>query len=181
MTSSNKSDPPVNNKQLAHYFGLSHTRIVQLSNDGVLDRIKGTTKYDLKDSIQSYVAFIKESSSGSSSEKEAKARKEIANAEIQEMKLQTMKDELVSIEEVCGVVASEYSKVRTALISSPSRVAKQLAGMEDPGEIQQFLLDTNNEILEFLSTDEVYSDRAAETAKKNSKAKSKASAKNKSA
>jgi len=83
---------------------------------------------------------------------------ETAEETLQKLKLANGKTtgELASIEEVAETVEREYSYVRAQLRSLPSRMAKPLSMVTDPGEVFTQLTDAINEALSELSADKTY-------------------------
>ena len=79
-----------------------------------------------------------------------KNRLQRAKAEMEELKLQEKKGELVPVDEILPEIEKEYSLVRTTLLAIPIKKAKALSVMEDPADIQIELEDSINEALEHL-------------------------------
>lgn len=106
---------------------------------------------------------------------DAKRRRIMANAAMDEMNLAVRRGELVSIEEVGVAVEAEYSLVRSNFMALPGDVAAELLDRSIP-DIQDILATKVSEILHGLSADEHFAGRrpaapgAAERAQANAQA-----------
>lgn len=84
---------------------------------------------------------------------EEQLRHEKAKADKISLEVQKMQGEVVNIEDVARTVGKEYSYVRAALLSIPSKRAKALAIEDDPAVIQSSLLEDINEVLSHMQAD----------------------------
>lgn len=79
---------------------------------------------------------------------EAELLHERTKAELAVLELERLKKEVVPIEEVAKVVASEYTNVRARILSIPSRCARDLSLESDPTKVKDRL---DQEVIEALS------------------------------
>ena len=124
----------VSGKRLAEVLGLTQGRISQLAADGVLDCERpgnGKRLYDLDQSVQSYISYLKESLSGRSpADSEAESRKAVADADYkaakarqEEIKLAELEGRMHSAEDVEAATNQLVYAVRSQLLALPGRVA----------------------------------------------------------
>jgi len=85
--------------------------------------------------------------------REEQLRYEIERADKMALQNAKLRGEVVSIEEVAGVVESEYAAVKAALLSIPYKSAGELAVMDNVIEIKKLLDGLLNEALSELSAD----------------------------
>jgi len=91
---------------------------------------------------------------------EARRRKVAAEAALTELDLSVRRGELVEVEVVADTVGEDYANLRAKLLSFPVKLAPQVVGMEDAGEIQSLSESLIHEALEELVSDGLY-ERAA--------------------
>lgn len=82
-----------------------------------------------------------------------KNRLQRAKADMEELKFKEKMGEVVAVEDILAEVEKEYTLVRTALLSLPTKKAKILSGIDDPATIQVELDDAINEALAHLEKD----------------------------
>lgn len=130
-------------------------RVYQLIHRGKLTTING--KIDPEKADKEWAAYDqslgrsgrKKKHAGRSPMQDAILRKELAKAEIEEMKAAQLRGELVSAAEVKSTVYSLAATVRNALLRIPKRISSQVAAESDQhkvrtileGEIAQALTD----------------------------------------
>jgi phage terminase Nu1 subunit (DNA packaging protein) len=85
--------------------------------------------------------------------KEESLRLERGRADKVTLEVEQTRGELVAIEDVTKEVAKEYTRVRAALLSIPTRMAKPLSMETDPARVQEILHEAVVETLEHLSAD----------------------------
>lgn len=82
---------------------------------------------------------------------EARRRRELAEAQIAELKLQEQMGGLVRLGEVRAAMASKVSAMREALLQIPSRLVPLLAAESDPAQIHSLLELELMQALAFVS------------------------------
>jgi hypothetical protein len=82
----------------------------------------------------------------------AKMLRELAVCDTMELKQNILLGRYVPIDDIERIVASGDTVIRTLMLSLPDRVAVQIAVMDDPVVIEEFLYQEINNILEELST-----------------------------
>jgi hypothetical protein len=128
------SDVLTTSDGLAGCFGLTRPRIIQLANEGVLDRDK-SSKYIVQDNIRRYVDYIKNGGKATESTEEfqgyyweEKAIHEKAKRELTEIELAKIRGKMHDAKDVELVMTEMLTNLRTQLLGLPSQLAQQLAG-----------------------------------------------------
>lgn len=83
----------------------------------------------------------------------AQCRKTEAEAGLKELELEERKGLLIPVQEAIDEVKGAFLKVRGKLLSIPSRMALELANVDDPLVIQRLLQDCVDESLENLTVE----------------------------
>lgn len=136
MTDNNIVDVSV----VANFLMLSDRRVQQLAKSGYIPKA-ARGKYDLKAAIQGYIGFLKaqieegdldgeDGDLGDGSNRH-KNRLLKARADKAEMELQELRGEVVKVEDVITLVASEYAGVRSALEGVPAKCANRLLNQDN--------------------------------------------------
>ena len=94
---------------------------------------------------------------------EAKRRKAVADALIQELRLDREAERVAPIDDTAAEVAAEYAEVRDGFLGLGPRAAPRLVGQTDPAVIAEILRGYVDEILAKLQADRRLA-RRAETA-----------------
>lgn len=138
----------VGTKELAKLFGLTDRRIQQLTADGILtpELVKVETgkkaqrRYDLLPAVHSYILYLQEKAQrkqpvipeitdeGIQHIDIERAKHEHTKNEIDQMKLEEMKGNLVDIERVHFRYANHILKCKSKLLAMPNKVAPKLEG-----------------------------------------------------
>jgi hypothetical protein len=84
---------------------------------------------------------------------EEQLRHERVKADKVTIDVERMRGEVVPIEDVCKAVSKEYSYVRAAILTLPSKIAKPISLEEDPAKCQMILKREVDEILAHLQVD----------------------------
>lgn len=120
---------------LADVLGLSRARISQLRKDGIIEGDGHPLKYDLGQSVQSYIAYVRESSKRPSEDADAEKRKLVADAEYREIRareaeirLGELEGRMHSAEDVEAATTELVYAVRDALLALPGRVGVSVVG-----------------------------------------------------
>lgn len=149
----------VNTAAMGECLGLSRKRVSDLTNDGVLVKIRRGI-YDLGPSVQGYIEWRV---SGASSSKtgqsldQVKAEHEVLKMRKTELSLRLMEGKLHRAEDVQQVWTSMAAAVKSRLLGIPVKAAPQVAGMDDAAEIQKVLsrevADALNEVADYDPAD----------------------------
>ncbi len=114
---------------LADVLGLTRRRVQQLVKTGVIARVS-RGKYDLRQSVQAYIAFLQRSGS-SMNYHDAKAKRETAEASMAEMRLRQMRGDLLPREVVEDEVARCISNCKSRFLGLPTKAAPVVIGMDE--------------------------------------------------
>jgi phage terminase Nu1 subunit (DNA packaging protein) len=87
---------------------------------------------------------------------EARRRKEAAQAAMIELDLAKRRGEVVEIEEVADAVGDDYANLRAKLLSLPTKLAPQVAGLEDLAKCKAIIEKGVHDALEELVVDGLY-------------------------
>lgn len=113
--------------ELADYLGVTSQSIAAFGNDGKVVRVK-RGKYDLKASIQTYTAHLREVAAARGGEGgvldlvQERARLAKEQADGQELKNRTLRRDLVSSSDVEREWSDILRKVRAGILATTSRV-----------------------------------------------------------
>jgi len=133
---------------IAKLFNLTERRVQQLAKEGIIP--KGERgKYDLVGSVRGYVKYLQERALGRTDgsytdEADIKLeRKRLikAQADKTESENQKLRGELVPFELMADVLNEVAVLYGTGVDALPSRLANELAGINDPAEIKARLFD----------------------------------------
>lgn len=121
----------VTGKRLAEVLGITAARVSQLRKDGFLHASGHPLAYPLDESVQAYIAFVKDTVRGqSSSDADAERRKlqadadyKAAKARQEEIKLAELEGRMHSAEDVEAATAQLVYAVRSQLLALPGRIA----------------------------------------------------------
>ena len=134
----------VSRRDMAAILGISEEHVSRLARDGHLPQsTKG--RYDLAQAVQAYVHYCSHGKAHNENLKskqrweEAKAKKvELETAQL-ERKLVTIEDAQIAINEAMVIIATQLDGIG-------GRLASEIAGMTDPAEIRQRLLNETRRI-----------------------------------
>lgn len=176
-----KKDPTLNiaknnlisTRGLGTLLRLSPERIRQMEDEGMLDsEMAGRTKYyPLKESVQTYVEYLRNSKSsagGSDELRKAKADADWkeAKADIERMKRDELQGMLHSADDVEAVMTDLALEIRSSLLALPGRLSKDLAAETSPTECSKMIKAEVSAILDQLAKykydPEVYKKRVRE-------------------
>jgi phage terminase Nu1 subunit (DNA packaging protein) len=119
-------DRPCTRVTLADLLNLSEQRVGTLTKTGVLRC--GPRGYDVRDSVRSYLAFLRSSTGGLTRER---ARLVKSQADLHELKLREREGELVERDAVAKKVFALQRQNRDAIQNIPSRLSGILAAESD--------------------------------------------------
>lgn len=113
---------------LAAVLDVSHETLRKQVNKGVIEKL-GRGRVPFLDAIRSYLSELRATAAGrggvddSANLSRERARLATAQAEAQELKNAAAKGELIPALQVEALWATEFNRIRTALLAVPSRVA----------------------------------------------------------
>ncbi len=111
---------------MAACLGLTRQRIVQLANDGVLERDAGS-KYNVSDNIKKYLAF-KSNNKGEASYDTERMLHEKAKRELAELALAKRKKEVHSTVDIEIMVGGLITVFKRRMLGIPHKMANSIAG-----------------------------------------------------
>lgn len=122
--------------ELAEILGLTPTRVGQLKKDGVLKTHGRPSMYEVPESVQGYIEFLRDSMRGKSpSDRDAESRKAKADADYkeakarqEELKLAELEGRMHSAEDVEAATTQLVYSVRSQLLAMPGRIAVDAQG-----------------------------------------------------
>jgi len=141
--------------EVAAHLGVSAKYISDLIGKGVLKRA-AVGKYDIDACRKAYIEHIREQAAGRASagelnlsEERARLAKEQADAK--EMENAVERGDLVYIEDVAKQIENQLTKVRTRLLSVPTKVAPEAHSCASVREVQavieQAIVEALNELV----------------------------------
>jgi len=136
----------VTRERLAGILGCSPTTIDRYRRAGCPQLKHGRTSQGHEFNTAEIVKWlIERSGSGAApadaSQAEARRRRELANAELAELKLRKLRGELVAIEDCLPILREELANVRSRLMAIPGRLAQSLAAMTDALAVERAIDD----------------------------------------
>lgn len=146
---------------VAKVLNLSERRVQQLVREGILPKpIKG--KYDLIACVRAYIKYLQERAFGKDAAPQdthlERARLLKAQADKTELEVDTLRGNLIPLEQVESDWRGIVMACRSKLLSIPSRSAFQIATLSDTHEIERFLKRSIYEALNELAKPENYAD-----------------------
>ncbi len=147
----------VNQKELAHYLGISTRRIRDLRAEGLFKKVnEKVAGYDLAGCIQEYISYKVKAEAGRRaylSKEEVQIRHEEVKREISILKLRRMRRELHEAADVEEFLSDMLLRFRNRLLAVSPRVAMKVSGETDISRltdiIQQEMLATLEELSEY--------------------------------
>lgn len=149
-------DETISGKELADFLGLTERRLRQLVQDQHMKKA-GRGKYFFKDSVQSYMAFLKEASEkkGDATYQAESLRKLTAEADKAEFEASIMRGDLAPIEEITATWSHIAMEVRTNVLAIATKAASRINADMSKADIQAVIADEVDGCLEALSKTEV--------------------------
>jgi len=141
--------------EVAAHLGVSAKYISDLIGKGVLKRAP-VGKYDLDECRKAYIENIREQAAGRASAGELvlsdeRARLAKEQADAKEMENAVQRGDLVYIEDVAKQIENQLTKVRTRLLSVPTKVAPEAHSCASVREVQavieQAIVEALNELV----------------------------------
>lgn len=141
-------------KQVADALGITARQVRNLTNQGVIETIAGTKKYNLAAVVQSYIEFkIKaEVKRGTAIDKETEqAEHERVKKEISKIKLRKLRKEVHEAADVEMFLMGMLLNFRSRVLMLPQKIAPELLGEEDINAIINKLNEELTDVLDELS------------------------------
>lgn len=148
----------VSELELADYLGLTDRRVRQMAQEGLVVKVsKG--KYDLKESVQRYIASIKSKETPQTQSLEklkvAKEYEVMTHEKLKKRKteliVEQMEKKLHSAEDVESVWNTMIFSAKSKLTAIPTKIAPMIVGIEDTKEVQAILKREINDCLNDIS------------------------------
>ncbi len=156
----------LNKKQLSEVMDLSIRQIDNLRNNGIIEHIPGTKKYNLAKCVQEYIRYKINHQSGSAVDKEREqAEHERLKKELTQLKLRQRRGELIETKYAEEFYSNILFGFKEKLLSIPGKTAPELIGENDVNRIMKIL---NREILDALEALSGYDLEKAENNSPNS-------------
>lgn len=142
---------------VAKVLNLSERRVQQLVSEGVLPKpVKG--KYDLIACVQAYIKYLQERAFGNGAAPQdthfERARLLRAQADKTELEVDTLRGNLIPIEQVESDWLTMVTSCRARLLAIPSKTALHIVALQEPEEIERFLKRSMYEALTELAAKE---------------------------
>lgn len=146
----------VNVSELAEWLGLeSAMRVQQLAGEGVVIKAK-RGEYELKASIQGYIAFLKNSPRAGAGElAEQRLRREKAKADREELELKAMTGDLVDKGDAISAWGEAVQMMKTMLLSIPAKVAQSVRVAKSDAEAQRLIEERIKKALATIANVEI--------------------------
>jgi phage terminase Nu1 subunit (DNA packaging protein) len=136
-------------QELSDFLMLTDRRVQQLKKDGVIVKID-RGQYDLVQSTQGYINFLRERAFGgvaNTDQHGEKTRLITAQANIAEMNDAELRGDLVRVDEVRRTIFTAARGVRNSLQTVADRLSQPLSGVDDHHEIHDMIEGEINQIL----------------------------------
>lgn len=146
----------VNTTAIAKMFNLTERRVRQLVEEGVISRV-GHGRFDLIDTVNKYVTFLKLSSNGMDENDIAESFEyekwlhEKAKREKAEIEVAHLKNEMHRSEDVEKVLNHMVMAFRSKMLALPTKLANILVNKNDPKLIEALIERDIQEALQELS------------------------------
>ena len=142
---------------IARFLNLTERRVQQLVREGIIPKPeKG--KYDLVKCVQAYVRYLQERAYGSGDLPQEihleRARLIKAQADKTEFEVATLQGQLVPLEAVERDWMQHVTACRLKMLAIPTKSAFQIAGLNEPPQIEKFLKHAIGEALSELASDD---------------------------
>lgn len=148
-------------KWFANFFHLSYERIRQLSDIGVMPkkRVKGVNYYPTIKSIQNYIKYLQDITSGKKRTSEELEKEKLeaeiiykkSKADLSVLELKQLQAKLLRAEDVQIFTENLAATIKSSLSALPGRLAMDVCNLTTAAEIEEIITDGVNEVLENLS------------------------------
>ena len=146
----------VNQKELAQTLGISSRRVRALKEEGLFETSKSGRGYNLETCVQEYIEYKVNAELGRSaliSKEKVQAEHEEVKRQISLLKLRKLRRELHEAADVEFYLSDMLVRFKNRLLALPSKLAMEIAGLEDINDIiqiiQKNMLDTLEELSEY--------------------------------
>lgn len=128
---------------IAKLLLLTERRVQQLTKEGVIPKAD-RGRYELAPAVQGYIRYLQERAvgreeDGSADWSKARAKHMRARAELAEIDLARAKGAVVPVEDVAAVVADEYARVRSRVMSIAPRLSVRLSLESDAAKVEAMI------------------------------------------
>lgn len=166
----------LSSNDVAVLFDLTPQRIRQLRADGIISASGKPLKYDLVQTVQSYIKFLSNKAYGreqkmqdadlETQKLEAEARLKKAKAEMAELELKELRGELHRASDVEEITTDHVLFMRSMLMALPGKLAVDLAGTHTAAEqterVKKELYYILDSLSEYRYDQEAYKKRVRE-------------------
>lgn len=152
----------VGSTMIAYYFGMTTKNVQLLAQKEIIpsEKINGHYKFDLDDTIKTYIRYLSDKANGREAAKKetAAGRKEEAEADlkrskadIEALKLKELEGKMHRSEDVEAVITNVVYLIRSMLIALPGRLAVDVVSVGTAAEASVVIRNEVYKILEELS------------------------------
>ena len=142
----------VNTKELAEFLDITQRRVQMLEKDGILEK-NARNEWDLKLNFQKYLEYKLETATSTFGLTEARAKKELAEAELKNLLLKEKKQEVIPIEKLEVELSDIAITLSNTLYNLPNKL-KRTINLSD--EVEEALNKNIEEILISLKDSKIY-------------------------
>lgn len=146
----------VSTKELSNALGLTDRRVQELEGEGVIKKLE-RNKWDLTACIDAYLDYKIKLATQSFELSEARAKKELADAELKELRLAKEKGEVIAIDRLEKDLSDIAAAVSNKLYSLPNKLKRSI-NLSD--EVENAINNEVESILTELKDAKIYKDFA---------------------
>ncbi|WP_103644902.1 DUF1441 family protein [Campylobacter concisus] len=146
----------VSTKELSNALGLTDRRVQELESEGVIKKLE-RNKWDLTACIDAYLDYKIKLATQSFELSEARAKKELADAELKELRLAKEKGEVIAIDRLEKDLSDIAAAVSNKLYSLPNKLKRSI-NLSD--EVENAINNEVENILTELKDAKIYKDFA---------------------
>lgn len=146
----------VNQKELAQCLGISSRRVRALREEGLFQTAQNGRGYPLENCVQEYIEYKVNAELGRSaliSKEKVQAEHEEVKRQISLLKLRKLRRELHEAADVEFYLSDMLIRFKNRLLALPSKLAMEIAGLNDINDIiriiQKNILDALEELSEY--------------------------------
>lgn len=146
----------VSTKELSNALGLTDRRVQELESEGIIKKLE-RNKWDLTACIDAYLDYKIKLATQSFELSEARAKKELADAELKELRLAKEKGEVIAIDRLEKDLSDIAAAVSNKLYSLPNKLKRSI-NLSD--EVENAINNEVENILTELKDAKIYKDFA---------------------
>ena len=146
----------VSTKELSNALGLTDRRVQELESEGIIKKLE-RNKWDLTACIDDYISYKVKLATQSFELSEARAKKELADAELKELRLAKEKGEVIAIDRLEKDLSDIAAAVSNKLYSLPNKLKRSI-NLSD--EVENAINNEVENILTELKDAKIYKDFA---------------------